>query len=131
MTTTSPGVAICLVDDDPSVRRALRRFLKVAGCAVRDYESAAALLVELDELERDVCIVADVLMPGMDGFALLAAVRARRPSIPVILMSAHDSPQIREQAADSGAAMFFRKPIDGEELLGAVQRLLRGTSGQT
>lgn len=124
------NMTVLVLDDDPSVRRGLQRFLTSAGCTVKVFETAQDLLLALDEYDSDVCIVADVLMPGVDGFAALAAVRSKRPLLPVILMTAHDSPSVRQQAAEGGAAAFFRKPVDGEQLLETIRRVLDDCEGQ-
>ncbi len=115
---------VCVVDDDESVRRGVRRYLMASGCDVCVFESAEAFLAA-EHPQRGFCIVADLVMPGMDGFAFLAELKCTRPGIPVILISAHDAPETRQRAADLGAAAFFRKPVDGEDLLEAIRRVLR------
>jgi FixJ family two-component response regulator len=112
---------VYIVDDDPSVRRGLHRYLLAVGHEALVFDSAAELLAALPS-GRDVCVVADVVMPGMDGLALLAELKRRDPAIPVVLITAHDDAVIRQRAFALGAAAMLHKPIDGDELLGVIRR---------
>jgi FixJ family two-component response regulator len=119
--SSTPVVAI--VDDDQRLLDSLRNLLESAGFDVHTFSSARALLESLRLVEID-CLVADVGMPGMDGFALRDSVRARRPGLPVILMTGRH--EIAEQPrARSLADRFFRKPFDGQSLIAAIQAALK------
>jgi FixJ family two-component response regulator len=110
---------VAVVDDDPSVRRALTRLLCTAGLEVRAFASAGELLGG-DWPARLTCLVVDFHMPDMDGLALLRQIAATRPQLPVVIISGEADPELRPQALRQGAAAFLTKPIDDEELLKEV-----------
>ena len=67
------------------------------------------------------CVVSDLKLPGMSGLELLSELRARGAGSPVILITAHDSPALRAEAARLGAAAYLAKPFLGSELLTAIR----------
>lgn len=113
---------ICVVDDDVSVRRALRRLITAAGYQVETFGSAKDFLRSMPSL-RAACLVLDIYLDGMDGFELQARLAADRVEIPVIFMTAHDDPATRERIRRSAVAGYLGKPFDGEELLEAIRRV--------
>jgi two-component system response regulator FixJ len=115
------------VDDDVRVRESIARLAKSAGYSVVMFSSAEAVLAS-GALERADCLITDVRMPGMDGLELLRRAKAGRPSLPVILISAHLDEQVRQRALREGALEFLYKPFDGEELLCAIQKALERDS---
>ena len=68
------------------------------------------------------CVIADVRLPGMDGTELQRRIRRERRQLPVILITAHDDDNVRQQALRDGAVAFMVKPFDGGELLEHVAR---------
>ncbi len=66
------------------------------------------------------CIVLDIQMQGLTGFDLQEKLAPKGIRIPVIAVSAHDDAKTRERARDQGATAFFRKPVDGEALIDAI-----------
>ena len=112
-----------MVDDDDSMRAALYRLLGVAGFDPKVYASAEALLAE-DADTQAVCVVADLKLPGLSGLDLLAAMRARREQVPLILITAHDVPGQREESVRRGAASYLVKPFSGTELLETVNAVI-------
>ena len=76
---------------------------------------------------RVTCLIADVRLPGIDGLELQRRVRSERPTLPVIIITAHDDDDIRERALRDGAVAFLVKPFDGGELL---DHIARGTGSQ-
>ena len=85
----SPRVLV--VDDDAGVRYTLRGALEDAGGAVDEAADGATALVRLEPFRPDL-LVTDLRMPGMDGLALLREVKARRPEMPVVLVTAEVRP---------------------------------------
>ena len=75
-------------------------------------------------LSRVICVLADVRLPGIDGIELQHRIRAARPTLPVIFMTAHDDDGIRQRALQDGAVAFLVKPFDGGELLEHVARAM-------
>jgi len=116
----STAPLIHVVDDDESLRTALLRLLDAAGFEARGYASAEAFLADGTAEEAE-CVVSDLRLPGMSGLDLLAKLRARGGSPPLILITAHDAPGLREEALRRGAAAYLAKPFPGTVLLEAVK----------
>jgi FixJ family two-component response regulator len=117
---------ISIVDDDHSVRRALRRLVQVAGFTAETFASAEDFLASAS-LVRTACLVLDIhLNGGMSGFALQARLAADRVVIPIIFITAHDDVLTRERIERSGAAACLFKPFNDELLLDAVRGMVGG-----
>ncbi len=121
MTTTKGHVYV--VDDDPPVRRALSRMLKVAGYKVVTFASASEFLAHPGR-EHLACLVLDVRMPGRDGFELLELLQTDGWNLPVIFITGHGDLPMAARARKAGAADFLAKPVDERVLLDAVERAL-------
>ena len=119
MTVSSPEPVVFLVDDDASIRTAMRRGLVAAGFAVRSFASADAFLAGHDP-ETPGCLVADVAMPGMNGLELQSVLAARGSARPVIFVTARGSIPMSVQAMRAGAVTFLPKPVRLGDLLAAV-----------
>jgi FixJ family two-component response regulator len=115
---------VVVVEDDQSMRGAIERLLNAAGFATVVYASAEELLVA-GPGESDVCVISDLKLSGMSGLELLAEMRARRVSQPLILITAHDSPSVRKDAEQSGVAAYLAKPFLGSTLVAAVRNAIR------
>jgi FixJ family two-component response regulator len=111
---------IYIVDDDASVRRALERLLRSAGMEARAYGSAREFL-DSEFTDQNACLIADVKMPDLDGLELQRKLAERGADLPVILITGFDTEQTRALAKDSGAAGYFRKPVDDQALLDAIR----------
>ena len=115
-------IRVLVIDDEPSVTRALRMRLgvepdlEVAGEAF-DGITAVALALEL----RPDVVLMDVAMPLVDGIAATGLLRAQLPALPVIILTLHDDPATRSAAASAGAAAFVPKHRPVEELLAAIR----------
>ena len=117
---TPPTISI--VDDDLSVRRALRRLVQSAGYAVETFASAHDYL-DATPRARGGCLVLDIHMEGMNGFELQERLASDRRSVPIIFMTAHDDPRTRERIGKAGAAGYLSKPFDPEALLDEIRRV--------
>jgi FixJ family two-component response regulator len=117
---------IAIVDDDPSVRRALHRLVRSAGYTVQTFASAQEFLERLDSMpgQPPACLVLDIHLNGMSGFDLQARLATDGVSIPVIFISAHDDAPTRERIDRSGAAGHLWKPVDAQVLLGTIRRAI-------
>lgn len=113
---------ISIVDDDRSVRRALRRLVGAAGYVVETFASAREFLSSTPS-SRTACLVLDIYLDGMNGFELQEQLAADRVEIPIIFMTAHDDAATRERIRRSGAAGFLGKPFDRRALLDAIRRV--------
>ena len=117
-----PTPMISIVDDDPSVRRALNRLVGSAGYRVETFASAREFLGSTPST-RTACLVLDIYLDGMNGFELQEQLEAERLAIPIIFMTAHDDAGTRERIRLSGAAGYLGKPFDGQALLDAILRV--------
>ena len=118
---------ICVVDDDVSVRRALGLLLRSAGFAVDTFASAEAFLGSGDETHYD-CLVLDVHLGGLSGFALQERLAAAGRSKPVVFITAHDDPASWQRARAVRTAEYLRKPFDDQSLIDAIDRLVSRAS---
>ena len=114
---------VAVVDDDPSVRRALSRLLCSAGLQVALFSSAADFL-ESGMTRSPSCLVLDIHLGGMSGLELLTRVRAEGRDVPALVITAHDDPQTRELAATSGCSAYLRKPFEASEFLKGIFRMI-------
>ncbi|HXE81454.1 MAG TPA: response regulator transcription factor [Vicinamibacterales bacterium] len=115
---------VFIIDDDPSVRRALSRLLRAEGFQVETFSSGDEFL-HARAYANSGCVVLDMRMPGLSGFEVMERIAARRPALPVILITGHGDVPMATRALSSGCASFLAKPFEDEELLHAVRRALR------
>lgn len=114
---------VFLVDDDPSVLKALARLLRSADLRVATFTSAQTFL-EGEHASAPGCLVLDVAMPGFDGLALQQALALSNSLLPIIFLTAHGDIAMGVQAMKLGAADFLTKPVDGARLLDTVRAAL-------
>lgn len=112
---------VLLVEDDRALREALADTLSLAGHPFRAVDCAEAALVALGE-DNYSLLISDVNMPGMDGHALLAHVRQRYPTLPVLLMTAYGAVERAVEAMRQGASDYLVKPFEPRVLLDLVNR---------
>ena len=113
---------ISIVDDDLSVRRALRRLVGSAGYQVETFASAQEFLSSARPAGPG-CLVLDVHMDGMSGFELQERLVSDQREIPIIFITAHDDAGTRERIRTSGAVGYLSKPFDPQALLDAIHRV--------
>jgi FixJ family two-component response regulator len=119
---------VSIVDDDRSVRRALRRLVQFAGFSAETFTSAEDFLSSA-ALDRTACLVLDIhLNGGMSGFELQAQLTADRVVIPIIFITAHDDVLTRERLETSGAVAYLFKPFNDELLLDAIRGAVGGAA---
>lgn len=108
---------ILVVDDDPNIRGMVKLVLETEGYAVDLAEDGFAALRAVDAKHPD-CVVLDIMMPGMDGHAVLSRIRAgERGSLPVVMLTAAAGDEQAWQAWTEGVDYFLAKPFDADELL--------------
>ena len=112
---------VAVVDDDDSFSRALGRRLRAAGFEPIVYSSAEALLRDCNQVPID-CLVLDIHLGGMSGLDLRRQLTSMGKTIPVIFVTAHDEPEIRDEAREVGCSAYFRKPVAGKDLVEAILR---------
>lgn len=110
---------ICVVDDDASVRRSLRRLLVASGYRVETFPDARSYLDDR-AVERCGCLILDVRMPGIDGLELQARLAGSERVAPIVFLSGHGDIPMSVRAVKAGAVDFLTKPVDESVLLIAV-----------
>jgi DNA-binding NtrC family response regulator len=117
---------VLIVDDDPALLQALPETLRLrmSGVTVDTADSAAAALDRIAAREYD-AIVIDIKMPGMDGLALLAEIRGRRPDTPTLMITGHGEEALAVRALRGGAYDLIQKPIDRDHFVALLYRAIR------
>lgn len=116
---------VCVVDDDASLLRAMRRLLGAAGYEVQTFRSAEEYLAAPHEPLPD-CLVLDIRLGGITGFDLHDRLKGAGLRIPTVFVTGHDDVGTREQARRAGAAGYVRKPFDEASLVAAIQAAVAG-----
>jgi FixJ family two-component response regulator len=114
---------VFVVDDDPSVRDAVRRLLGTVGLSVKEFGSALEFLAA-DRPEAPSCLVLDVRLPGISGIDFQRQLTKINIRIPIIFITAHGDVPMSVKAMKAGAIEFLIKPFHDQDLLDAVQLAL-------
>ena len=114
---------IFVVDDDRTLREALRDLLAADGRTVEIYDSCEAFL-DVYRPGRPGCLIVDARMPGMDGLELLQRLQVERRRLPAIMITGHGDVPMAVRAMKAGAVDFIEKPIGYKELLATIDRAL-------
>ena len=113
---------ILVVDDEPTVCRMLARLLRSEGHEA--WCGGSEALAHLGALRPDL-VVLDLMMPGVDGFAVLEAMQQQKPAlVPVVAYTALDDPETRQRVQDLGAKELIRKGVSWVELYDHLSRYL-------
>jgi FixJ family two-component response regulator len=112
---------VYIVDDDESIRRALKRLLRSAGYHAVTFECAEDFMDSAPG-GGEGCLILDIRLPGMTGLDLQEKLSSSGAKYTFIFMTAHDNPQWQERAKKGGALAYLRKPFDEQSLLHAIQR---------
>ncbi len=124
MSASAPLIAV--VDDEPAVRAALQRLLRLADFDVATYASGEDLLASL-AARPPACVLLDLNMPGLSGLGTLDVLWRDHRELPVICITAGEDASLAEQVAQGGARELLQKPFSHDALVGAVARALRGS----
>jgi FixJ family two-component response regulator len=119
-----PHENVFLVDDEPSVRRALARLLRASGFEVASFASSQDLLAALEPTSGPGCVVADLRMPGLSGLQLQEELRRRGIDLPIVFISGDADVGSGVQAMKGGAVDFLEKPVSERVLRDAVRAAL-------
>src|SRR2546426_615493 len=111
----------CIVDDDASVREAVGGLLRSVGMTVETFGSAREFLARA---RRDApsCLVLDVELPGLSGLDLQQELVKENARVPIIFLTGHGDIPMSVRAIQAGAVDFLTKPVDVDQLLGAIER---------
>ena len=124
-----PGTRILIVEDDRSIARLVQlelehRNLKVF-CA---YDGPSGLKAAAEF--NPAVVVLDIMLPGLDGVGVLKKLRQQGHKVPVIMLTARDTPADKVHSLDIGADDYLTKPFDTEELMARLRALLRRVEGE-
>jgi FixJ family two-component response regulator len=122
MDSSSPTVF--LIDDDPSVRRALARLIKSAGYQVDTFASARDFLERKPQPAGPACLVLDVRMPGLSGIDLQRELQFTDLILPIIFVTGYGDVPMSVKAMKAGAVDFLPKPVQANDLLQAIKQAL-------
>ncbi len=120
---------VCVVDDDQSMRRGLRRLFKSVGYAAEMFASAEDYLAR-EIFVGPICLVLDLRMPGLNGLGLQEALETRGACEQIVFITGHGDVPTATRAMKKGAVDFLTKPFDDEELILAVKRALERAEEQ-
>jgi RNA polymerase sigma factor (sigma-70 family) len=120
---TQPAAVVFVVDDDPSVRRAIKLLLESIGLEVELFGSAQEFLPS-GPTKGPSCLVLDIRLPGVSGLDFQRQLIEAKINIPVIFISAHGDVPMTVRAMKAGAIEFLTKPFRDQDLLDAVQSAL-------
>jgi FixJ family two-component response regulator len=115
---------IAVVDDEESVRLALARMLRASSYEVSIYRSGEDFLESLKTVVPD-CAVLDFQMPGLTGRDVQRALSVAKLTLPIIIVTAHDQPSLREKVLADGAVAYFTKPLRRDTLIAALDQAIR------
>jgi len=116
---TQPASIVFVVDDDPSVRRAIKVLLESVGLGVELFGSAKEFLPGRPA-DRPSCLVLDIRLPGVSGLDFQRQLAEAKINIPIIFISAHGDVPMTVRAMKAGAIEFLTKPFRDQDLLDAV-----------
>ena len=121
MPKTKPQISV--VDDDESMRQAIRGLMRSLGYRAQAFRSAEEFLTSRQVLHT-CCLIADVQMPGMTGLELHRHLVALGKTIPTILITAYPDDSVRERALGDGVVGYLSKPFDENDLLACIRSSL-------
>jgi len=121
MTDAEEKTPVLIVDDDPSMRAALRQWIRLAGFATLEVATADQAMAKLDP-DFGGCVVSDVMLEGEDGVSLLRRIGGVDGDLPVVLITGHGDVPMAVEAMRAGAYDFVEKPFDPDHIAEVVRR---------
>jgi FixJ family two-component response regulator len=119
---------IYVVDDDPSIRRAVGRLMQAAGYATQLFATADEF-VAFTRPACPACLVLDLWLPGMGGLELQHRLAEAGETLPIVVITGLADEAVRTLALKAGALAVLDKPFEDEQLLGQVRRALAQSAG--
>jgi FixJ family two-component response regulator len=113
------GASVAIIDDDQSIREAIKTLLDSLGLNVEEFSSAEGFLTSGQSQPFD-CLLLDVRMPGLGGLELQRRLIADNSRIPIVFITAHYSEEDQTKAMEAGAIDFLNKPFSEHSLLTAI-----------
>jgi PAS domain S-box-containing protein len=122
--TAARGVTVLLVEDDPTVRQTVQLALETCGFAVLAAEDGVAAIAQFDRHRQEIgCVLCDLTMPGLNGWATLAELRRRDAGLPVILSSGYSEAEVMQGEHPEQPQAFLHKPYDLKALTATLRRV--------
>jgi FixJ family two-component response regulator len=115
----TPPRRISIVDDDASIREAVKSLMRSIQVDVQAFASAEEFL-NSERVHDTSCLILDVYLPGMSGFELQNCLNLERKNIPIIFITAHSDEVSRQRALQGGAVEFLSKPVRSDALFKAI-----------
>lgn len=121
----SPIARVIVADDEPLIRWSISEILGKAGYAVEEAHNGARMLERIrSEPDLDGVVLLDLKLPDCDDLSLLKQLRKQAPRWRIVLMTAHGTPELAEDALALGATEVLSKPFDIHDIVGVVRRVL-------
>ena len=117
--TVAEGASISVVDDDESMREAIKTLIGSMGLSVEEFSSGEDFLNSRRSQDSD-CLILDVRMPGLGGLELQRRLVACNSPVPIVFITAHYSEEERTRAMEAGAVAFLGKPFIEQDLFDAI-----------
>jgi two-component system response regulator FixJ len=132
MASDNPAAAraVHIIDDDQAIRDSLAFLLRSAQLEVRSFDSAKTFLDTLPNASVG-CVITDIRMPDMSGIDLLRRLKELKVGVPVIVITGHGDVALAVEAMKIGAADFFEKPFNDDQLVASVRAALQQQQDQT
>ena len=118
------SASIAIVDDDEAVREAMKTLMRSLGYNASTFGSADEFL-KSEQVSNTSCLVTDLQMPGLSGIDLQDWLIARGHRIPIIFITGHPNDSVRARAMKAGAIGFLVKPVDVDQLIGCIKKVLQ------
>lgn len=119
---------ILYVEDEPFLAKVVKETLEHQGFSIQLVQDGAEVIHAFDRFQPDLCVL-DVMLPNMDGFSLGRIIKARRPDVPVIYLTAKSFTEDVLTGFEAGASDYIRKPFSIEELIARIHNQLRLRDG--
>ncbi len=114
---------VAVVDDDPSICEATISLLEANGFRTQSFRSAMEFL-DSRQLDETGCLILDLQLTGMSGLELQRHLAGKNRRIPIVFITAHGTPEDREEVMRAGAVAFLSKPFSEEALLNSIRLAL-------
>lgn len=121
---TPEDATVFIVDDNVSVRNALKRLIQSIGLKVKAFDSGKAFL-EQGPHDRPACLILDVRMPGMSGIELQEQLKNTEFQMPIIFITGHGNVPMSVEAMKAGALDFIEKPFEDQKLINAIHKAIK------
>ena len=125
---STPEARLLVVDDEPNILELLAASLRFAGFEVATATNGREALAEARRYRPDL-VVLDVMMPDMDGFAVVRRMRGEGSTAPVLFLTARDATEDKVTGLTLGGDDYVTKPFSLEEVVARIRAVLRRTSG--